>query len=169
MTLRRAPRAESGSAKDTVGAADPAAARSVAVALLARRDFASGELHARLTARGFETPAATAALAALAAQGVLSDERYAHNYVAYHAGRGQGPIRIAADLRARGLAQPLIDTALASGPDWRALACAARLRRFGKVAPASWKEKARQARFLQYRGFSADHIRAANGTDSDTD
>ncbi len=169
MTLRRATRTESGSVKHTASAADPAAARAAAVALLARRDFANGELHARLTARGFEAPAATEALAVLAAQGVLSDERYAHNYVAYHAGRGQGPIRIAAELRARGLAQPLIDTALASGPDWRALAGAARVRRFGKAAPASWKERARQARFLQYRGFSADHIRAATGTDPDTD
>ncbi|MGO9850532.1 MAG: regulatory protein RecX [Steroidobacteraceae bacterium] len=168
MISRRAPRSAR-RAKEAERAADPAAARSAAVALLARRDFASGELHARLTARGFTAPAATEALLALAAQGVLSDERYAHNFVAYHAGRGQGPIRIAAELRARGLAQSLIEAALASGSDWRALAGAARIRRFGKAAPASWKEKARQARFLQYRGFSADHIRAATGTDPDTD
>jgi regulatory protein len=154
---------------EPVQGADPVAARSAAIALLARRDYASGELHARLTERGFGPSAADAAVAALSAAGVLDDERYAQNYVAYHAGRGQGPIRIAVELRARGLAQPLIDTALASGPDWRALAGAARARRFGKAAPASWKDKARQARFLQYRGFSADHIRAATGTDRDTD
>jgi regulatory protein len=44
-----------------------------------------------------------------------------------------------------------------------------RVRRFGKTPPASWKERTRQARFLQYRGFSADHIRAATGADPDTD
>ena len=137
--------------------------------MLARRDFASGELRERLTARGFEAAAAAEALAALMAHGELCDERFAQNYVAYHAGRGHGPIRIAAELRARGVAQPLIEAALADGPDWRAVAGTVRARRFGKAAPPSWKERARQARFLQYRGFSADHIRAATGADPDTD
>jgi regulatory protein len=145
------------------------AARAAAVALLARRDFPSGELRERLDARGFEPEATAAALAGLAAEGALNDERYAYNYVAYHAGRGRGPIRIAADLRARGLPQALIDAALESGPDWGAQAAAARVRRFGRRAPAGWREKARQARFLQYRGFSADHIRSATGADSVTD
>lgn len=163
MNLRRA----SGFAKE--GAADPAAAHAAAVALLARRDFASAELGERLAAAGFDTQAAAEALAALAAEGALDDGRYARNYVAYHAGRGRGPIRIAADLRARGVAQELIEAALAGGPDWRAAAAAARARRFGRAAPGNWREKARQARFLQYRGFSADHIRAATGADSDTD
>ncbi|HYB63948.1 MAG TPA: regulatory protein RecX [Steroidobacteraceae bacterium] len=139
------------------------------MALLARRDLPSGELRERLTERGFAPQATAAALAALAGEGALNDERYAHNYVAYQGGRGRGPIRIGAELRARGLPQELIETALESGPDWRALACAARARRFGKAAPANWREKARQARFLQYRGFSADHIRAATGADPDTD
>lgn len=139
------------------------------MALLARRDFASGELRERLAARGFSARAAAAAVAELIARGVVNDERYAQNYVSYHAGRGQGPIRIAADLRSQGLAPALIDAALDSGPDWRALARATRRRRFGERAPESWREKARQARFLQYRGFSADHIRAATGADSDPD
>ena len=137
--------------------------------MLARRDFASGELRERLTARGFEASAAAEALTALIARGELSDERFAQHYVAYHAGRGQGPIRIAADLRARGVAQPLIEAALDGGPDWRAVAATVRMRRFGRTPPTSWKERARQARFLQYRGFSADHIRAATGADPDTD
>jgi SOS response regulatory protein OraA/RecX len=35
--------------------------------------------------------------------------------------------------------------------------------------PESWSDKARQARFLQYRGFSSDHIRFALGSDFDPD
>lgn len=168
MVLRRASRAP-GRGNSVERAADPAAARTAAVALLARRDFARDELHARLTARGFEAPASAAALEALLAEGLLSDERYAQNYVTYQSGRGHGPVRIAAELRVRGVAESLIEAAIASGPNWRALAAAARIRRFGKSAPATWREKARQARFLQYRGFSADHIRAATGADPDTD
>jgi regulatory protein len=168
MTTRRAPR-KVARASAAQPAAGPAAARDAAVALLARRDFAGLELRTRLTARGFEPQAAEEAVAQLTAEGVVNDARYACNYVTYHAGRGQGPVRIAAGLRARGLAAADIEAALASGPDWRALANTVRARRFGKASPASWKEKARQARFLQYRGFSADHTRAATGIVPDTD
>jgi regulatory protein len=169
MTLRPSARSKPRSVESAGRAADPVAVRAAAVALLARRDLSSGELRERLGARGFEPEATVEVLAGLMAEGALNDERYAYNYVAYHAGRGRGPVRIRADLRARGLPEELIEAALASGPDWPALAAVARARRFGRSPPAAWREKARQARFLQYRGFSADHIRAATGADPDTD
>jgi regulatory protein len=100
---------------------------------------------------------------------ILNDQRYSENFVSYHAARGQGPLRIASDLRDLGLKEELIDAAIASGPDWRALAREVRVRKFGLEAPDSWAEKGRQARFLQYRGFSADHIRSAIGPDFDPD
>jgi regulatory protein len=148
--------------------ADGRTVRATAVALLARRDFASGELRQRLEAKAFDEIAVAGVIAELTREGVLNDERYAQNYVAYHAGRGQGPIRIAAELRRLGLAAATVDGALAAGPDWRALAAKTRSARFGGQPPANWTEKARQVRFLQYRGFSSDHIRAATGADPDT-
>jgi len=169
MSLRRVGPRERGGACEPGPAADPHAARAAAVALLARRDYASGELRERLSQRGFAPGAIAEALAELGQEGALNDERYAQNYVTFQAGRGHGPVRIGADLRARGVAPELIEAALATGPDWRGLAAAARARRFGAAAPANWRERARQARFLQYRGFSADHIRAATGADPDTD
>ena len=147
---------------------DPQAAHAAAVALLARRDAASGELRAKLASKGFEAGAAEAAVAALEREGLVNDARYAQNYVGYHAGRGQGPVRIAAQLKGLGVPAALIDAALDSGPDWGALAHRVRRSRFGPQPPAEWPEKARQARFLQYRGFSADHIRAATGAAPDT-
>jgi regulatory protein len=160
MPVRRAP---------TGGGTGAAAARAAAVKLLARKDFASGELLARLAERGFEATPAAEAVAMLTGEGIVNDARYAENYVTYHAARGQGPIRVAADLRARGVAPELIEAALAGGPDWHALVRVARERRFGKQLPDSWRERARQGRFLQYRGFSSDHIRAATGAAPDTD
>ena len=74
-------------------------------------------------------------------------------------------MRIGADLAALGLTPVDIDTALAAGPEWGALAREVRARKFGAQAPATWAEKGRQARFLQYRGFSSDHIRLALGSD----
>ena len=127
------------------------------------------ELAARLRTAGYAADTADAVLAELTAGGVVDDRRFAENYVNWHAGRGQGPARIAADLRGRGVSEALIDAALASGPDWQALARRARRGKFGPQPPASWAERARQARFLQYRGFSSDHIRAATGADPDLD
>jgi regulatory protein len=133
------------------------------VTLLARRDLPSEALRERLEERGFSAALVTAVLADLLAGHALDDARYARNYVAYHANRGQGPTRIAAALKALGIPAELIDTALQSGPDWPAVARQVRLRKFGSVPPESWAEKARQARFLQYRGFSSDHIRSVLG------
>jgi regulatory protein len=149
--------------------AEPGAVRAAAVTLLARRDFAHRELHEKLTSRGFDADTVRAVLAELAAERLLDDERYAQNYVSFHARRGQGPVRIAADLRRHGLPAESIEAALGSGPDWHALARSARVARFGPKPPGSWAEKARQARFLQYRGFSSDHIRTATGADPDLD
>lgn len=39
---------------------------------------------------------------------------------------------------------------------WLTLAVTARIKRFGEAIPTEAKEKARQLRFLQYRGFNAD-------------
>lgn len=144
------------------------AARAVAMGLLARRDFASHELREKLDAKGFAPAATAVVIADLTRTGLLNDERYARNYVAYHAGRGQGPVRIAVELRRRGLAAESIDAALASGPDWNALARKVCRAKFGSQPAANWAQRARQARFLQYRGFSSDHIRAATGAEPDT-
>ncbi len=143
--------------------------RSLAMALLSRRDFASKELREKLDAKGFAATATAVVIADLTRAGLLNDERYAQNYVAYHAGRGQGPIRMGAELRRRGVAAELIQAALASGPDWNALARKVCRAKFGSQPPENWAQRARQARFLQYRGFSSDHIRAATGAALDLD
>ena len=140
-----------------------------AVSLLARRDFASGELRQKLGSQGYDAAVAAAVVAELTEERMLDDARYAENYVAYHVGRGHGPLRIGADLRSLGVPATLVEAALDTGPDWRELARTVRIRKFGAEPPDEWTEKTRQARFLQYRGFSSDHIRAATGADFDPD
>ena len=162
-TLRR--RRAGDPSKAEAKARDPDAVRSAAITLLARRDFASGELRLKLESRGFDKAVITALIAELTEERVLDDARYTEHYVAYHAERGHGPLRIAAELRSIGVADTLIDAAVATGPDWRALAREVRVRKFGAESPQEWAEKTRQARFLQYRGFSSDHLRIATGAD----
>jgi regulatory protein len=145
-------------------AADPKAAKNAAITFLARRDFSQAELRRKLKERGYLPSAIDPALADLESGRVVDDQRYGENMVRSRARRGQGPGRIRNELRRAGLAadvvQSTMDHAKEEGPDFLALARATRARKFGDVIPKDRKERARQARFLQYRGFSTDHIRA---------
>jgi regulatory protein len=142
-------------------------ALDAAMALLGRRDYASPELAARLVNDGFDPAEVGSAVVELAERRLIDDSRYVDNFIRSHSGRGHGPVRIRRDLLALGLPGDLIDGGLRSGPDFDALCRDIRRRRFGAEPPGAWKEKARQARFLQYRGFSSDHIRSALGADPD--
>jgi regulatory protein len=148
---------------------DPAAALSAAVALLARRDYCSSELAARLTSRGFGPAAVEAAVAEARVRHYLDDERYVRQFIQAQARRGHGPVGIRHELSELGLSSELAEQSLAEYGDWSALACEVRARRFGVKAPQTWPDKARQARFLQYRGFSNDDIRSALGFDVTSD
>lgn len=143
------------------------AARRAALLLLARRDYASSELTHKLEAKGYTLVAIEPALEALRAERLLDDQRFLESFIRSHAQRGQGPSRIRRELAALGLDSVAIEGALAEGPDFGHLCRSVRERKFGRRAPASWAEKSRQARFLQYRGFSADHIRLALGQNPD--
>lgn len=140
-----------------------------AVAFLARRDYACGELTGKLRQRGYEAGIVQLLIVDLAARRLLDDARYALHFVGYHRARGQGPLRIRRDLESFEVADAHIEAALASVPDWSAVAREVRRRRFGASVPTEWAQKGRQARFLQYRGFSNDHIRSALGPDLELD
>jgi regulatory protein len=143
---------------------DERAVRTAALAQLARRDFSRAELRERLLRKGCEPAVVDAVLGQLEAERLLSDARYVESAVRAHAGRGHGPVRVRVELRPRGLASPLIEEALrAAEVDWFALALQLRRRRFGAALPGDARERAKQARFLQYRGFTAEQIRAALG------
>ncbi len=136
--------------------------------LLGRRDYASFELADKLSAKGYTLPAIEEALGALRAERLLDDGRYLENFVRVHTARGQGPARMRQELRQLGFGGEAIEAAIGAGPDYVALCREVRARKFGQKAPASWAEKGKQSRFLQYRGFSSDHIRVALGQDPET-
>lgn len=138
--------------------ASPEAAREVAVRLLARREHSAQELRHKLTARGIPEDTAEAVLRALSQEGLQSDVRFAESYARTRSERGYGPVRIRAELRQRGVGDGLIDLHPGDG-EWLQRAEGARRKRFGSALPSEWADRARQARFLQYRGFCAEHIR----------
>lgn len=145
-------------------------ARRAALRMLERREFSAAELRRRLASKGVENADAGAAVAELGAKGLQSDARFAESMVRARANRGYGPLRIAAELKARGVAEDIGREALdAWTGEWSALAVQARRKRFGALVPREWSERARQQRFLEYRGFEQDHIRSAMGeADVDT-
>ena len=128
--------------------------------LLARREYSARELQQKLQDGHDEENIATV-LAQLQAQGLQSDHRYAEMWVRHRRQQGYGPIRIQGELRQKGISSELARECLDDGTDWFDSARACRERRFGSGRPDDIKARAKQVRFLQYRGFSADQIRFA--------
>lgn len=146
---------------------DEEAVRAQAIKLLARREHAPAELRRKLDQRGFERTAITHVLEALARQDLLSSQRYAAGFVRARIERGQGPVRIAAELTRAGVDEAEVDSALAEADvDWQELAAGARQKRFGARPPADRSQRLKQMRFLQRRGFDHDAIAAAVDVDA---
>lgn len=140
--------------------------RLAAMNLLARREHARAELRDKLCKRfGTEGDLVSTigqALDRLAEQGLQSDERFTEAFITSRERQGKGPMRIGQELRQKGVSDALVNIYLDEGEErWWSLARDVRRKRFGDAPIDSPKEKARQARFLQYRGFSHEQTRDA--------
>ncbi|MBS4018664.1 MAG: recombination regulator RecX [Dechloromonas sp.] len=128
-----------------------------ALQCLTRRDHSRAELHAKLAAHADSEEALTAVLDALQAEHLLSDTRYASQRVSARANRyGNGRLR--QELRHKGVSDGDIEAALPEAGDEGERCRAIWAKKFGQP-PLSAEERAKQMRFLQYRGFSAEAIR----------
>lgn len=146
----------------------PKEIRKKAMDFLARREYGLEELTKKLADKGYRRTVVEDELARLGEEGLQSDTRFAEAFVQSRVNQGKGPVRIRADLAQRGIRDGVIEGAMeAVVCDWFELAGEQRRKKFGAEAPADFKEKARQMRFLQYRGFEQDHIQAAVGPDGE--
>ncbi|NNF41412.1 MAG: regulatory protein RecX [Woeseiaceae bacterium] len=146
----------------------PKEARKKAMDFLARREYGQIELVKKLADKGFNYGIAEQAITQLTDEGLQSDYRFAESFVQSRVSQGKGPVRIRTELKQRGVDPGLIEGALeASATDWYQLARAIRQKKFGDDAAPDFKARARQMRFLQYRGFEPDHIQAAVVTGDD--
>jgi len=136
---------------------------------LARRDYSTEELRRKLLEKGYDAAVVAPLLDVLRAEKLLDDRRYTENFVAYHAVRGQGPLRIRADLRRHGIPGSLVEECLEAYPDWIVQLRKAQQKKFGAGLPTHYADKQRQAKFLGYRGFTSAQIRMALGFDMDLD
>ena len=125
--------------------------------LLARREHSREELRRKLAPKLEEGDDLEAVLDELAAKGWLSDARYAEHAIRSKA-RRYGPVKLAHVLRAKGLDDETIAAGFrAAGHEGDSSLEAVWKSRF-RAAPADDRERARQVRFLQGRGFRLEEV-----------
>lgn len=132
---------------------------------LSRREHSAFEVERKLKDRfPDDLSLVPLVIARLQASGLQDDFRFAEMLVRYRASRGQGPIKIRAELKSKGVAQVVVSDVLSrSSFDWSEVASSVIAKKYGEPGemPLTPKERARRQRFLQSRGFPYEHIAAA--------
>lgn len=138
--------------------------RAFAYRLLGRREYSVFELRQRLLQKwsdvdGIES-LADELLDALVAENLLSDERFVESFVRSRIARHQGPLKIRAELRDKGVGDALASAELeARAGDWASLAAEWLARQHH--GPVDFETRAKLYRRLANRGFSHDQAMAA--------
>ncbi len=136
----------------------PPSLKARALRYLSARDYSRKELAGKLLRFVEDGDDLDALLEWLKEQGFLSDTRFAESLVRRRMGR-YGNSRIRQELKNHQVTDVLPDEAMQELMQTEASrAWEIWERKFG-VPPADAKERARQMRFLQQRGFSSDAIR----------
>lgn len=135
--------------------------RSIALDILTRREHSGFELRRKLKDKGFDDETIAQLFADLTKENLLSDSRFAEAYVRMRANHGYGPIRIKQDLQERGVDNETISAAIDQhGNSWIENARVVRAKKFGDIIPKIFLERAKQMKYLQYKGFHLDDIKS---------
>ncbi|EKU58978.1 regulatory protein RecX [Acinetobacter sp. WC-323] len=134
--------------------------RSYAFALLTRRDYSQAELIAKLNQYAINPEEVEKLVEELAQNNYQSDQRVAELTLASQLRKGKGLQRIKQALKAKQLDAELITEELQE-VDWLDQAYQLKLKKFGEEVATDPKIKARQIRFLQYRGFDMSVVMKA--------
>lgn len=142
--------------------------RQTALAMLARRDHSKHTLAKKLKMKGHDTNDIEPLLERFEETGLLNDSRYAENYIRYRQNKGYGPVRIKQELTALGLEDEVIAEHLRITDNaWLTNARNIWQKHFKGKLPTDYKDRAKQMRFLQYRGFTQEHIRSLFSTEEE--
>lgn len=140
--------------------------RAFAYRLLGRREYSIFELDRRLRQKWPEAEGIGDLIAALSEEDLVSDERYTESFVRFRVQRFQGPLKIKAALRAKGVSDSLISQELdARAEEWPELAAQWLERQHpGEI---DFDAKKKYYRRLMSRGFTHSHaMDAVNRTHS---
>jgi len=129
---------------------------------LARREHSRREVYNKLLKKGSSKTLAAEVVEQLAGERIISDERFMESLIRVRRTRGYGPLRIQKELQDKGVTAEAIDRWLdVTGREWLEDIKRVQRKKFGSRIPKDYAERARQARFLQYRGFTYDQIQQA--------
>jgi regulatory protein len=141
---------------------DADAAEATALRVLRGAGQSSASLRRKLERRGYSEAAAAEAVRRCATSGYVDDAALAASVAARHRRAGHGRARVAADLRSRGVADDLIDDAVAdltATEEAAALVAAHQLwDRAGAPETRDQRTRMRVAGALQRRGFASSLI-----------
>ena len=127
--------------------------------MLARREHSAFELRRKLKQRDIDDAEIEEAVERLQREGLLSDERFAEAYIHMRRGKGYGPLRIALELKERGVAESdYLDHLYAEEHDWVSVLETAYQKKYGNTRYHDYRDKAKRIRYLQYRGFTLEMI-----------
>lgn len=130
-----------------------------AITLLAKKDYSSRSLSRLLSKLTKKEEYVDQVVRRLIDNHYLNDAQLITNLISKHVKKLHGPTRIKQEIRQKGFPQELIEQKIeGSGIDWYSMAKEARIRKFSDAPPSEQKEKAKQIRYLQYKGFSMDMI-----------
>jgi regulatory protein len=131
----------------------------MALRMLANREHSRSELRRKLASKAQEGDDVEAVLDRMQISGFQSDARFAEGFIRSK-GERFGAARLRRELAERGVEAALVEDALDGAllSDELSRARAVWKRKFGEV-PQDRNEWARQARFMQARGFAVDVIR----------
>lgn len=131
--------------------------RGRALQALSRRELSRAELHAKLLPHVKEADDIVVLLDDLEKRGWLSDSRALEQIVRIRSARF-GTQRITHELRQKGISEELISASIPQLKEGELDAARAVWQRKFASPPQDQKEKAKQVRFLQSRGFSMEVI-----------
>lgn len=134
--------------------------RSYAFAVLTRKEYSKKDLIEKLCLYAEDREEVLILVDELSRENYQSDQRVAEMTVRSQIRKGKGPNRIKLALNAKS-----IDKALAKNDmdeiDWYEQAYMLKVKKYGTEVAIDAKMKAKQIRFLQYRGFEMDAIMKA--------
>lgn len=134
--------------------------RSYAFAVLARKEYSKADLIEKLATWAQDRNEVLTLVEELSANHYQSDQRVAEMTVRSQVRKGKGPNRIKLALRAKHLDKELVREDIAE-IDWYEQAYQLKVKKYGTEVSKDPKMKAKQIRFLQYRGFEMDAIMKA--------
>lgn len=133
--------------------------RKKAMDLLARREHSRLELERKLISREYPQPEVDETIKKLVEDDLQCDQRFSESYTRARFNKGFGPVKIGIELRERGVSDELTESALGGfSSEWMESAVSQQQKKF-RNKPDEFTERARQARFLQNRGFSVEQIK----------